>query len=199
MQYSIAIDNRGKSAITLQPPYAKSIRRFQVFGNKPVIANANNGVIFFFPTVDSHRILAEETPRQAGGKHEHKKEEGQYDSGYKQHLRQTIRVQAGGKWAEEQGSGELFHQAVYHAYFAEGENIAQIDLLIAIAASVGLNPDEARLALESGRYAKMVDADWRKAGEFGVTAVPTSIYEGKALVGFQEYEAFQQFIMRHNN
>jgi len=99
-----------------------------------------------------------------------------------------------GKWAEDQGAGELFHKAVYHAYFAEGENISQIDLLASVAASVGLNPDEARQALGSGRYGKMVDADWRKAGEFGVTAVPTSIYQGDSLVGFQEYEAFQRLI-----
>jgi predicted DsbA family dithiol-disulfide isomerase len=103
-----------------------------------------------------------------------------------------------GKWAEERGSGELFHKAVYHAYFAEGENIAQIDQLAAIAASVGLNPDEARQAIESGRYGAMVDEDWLKSGEFGVTAVPTSIYQDEALVGFQEYEAFQRLIKSHD-
>ncbi len=99
-----------------------------------------------------------------------------------------------GKWAEEMGSGEPFHMAVYHAYFADGKNIEQIDVLTAIAAAVGLNPDEAKQVIESGRYADKVDADWAKASELGVTAVPTSLYREKALVGFQDYAAFQQLI-----
>ena len=99
-----------------------------------------------------------------------------------------------GKWAEEKGAGEPFHMAVYHAYFAEGKNIGQIDVLAATAAAVDLNPDEAKQVIESGRYATQVDADWAKSGELGVTAVPTSLYQEKSLVGFQDYEAFQQLI-----
>lgn len=101
-----------------------------------------------------------------------------------------------GKWAEEMGAGEPFHMAIYHAYFAEGKNIGQPDILTATAASVGLDSDEAKQVIESGRYAAAVDADWTKAGELGVTAVPTTLYQGEALVGFQEYEAFQLLIQK---
>lgn len=99
-----------------------------------------------------------------------------------------------GKWAEEMGLGEEFHKAVYHAYFAEGKNIGQLDILTTTAEAVGLNPEEARQTIESGRYAAKVDADWSRATELGVTAVPTSLYSGESLVGFQEYEAFQRLI-----
>ena len=99
-----------------------------------------------------------------------------------------------GKWAEEMDVGEPFHMAIYHAYFAEGKNIGQLDVLIATAATVGLNPDEAKQVIETGRYAAMVDADWAKAQELGVTAVPTCLYQEKALVGFQDYSAFQQLV-----
>ena len=103
-----------------------------------------------------------------------------------------------GKWAEEKGAGEAFHMAVYHAYFAEGENIGQLEVLTTIAKSVGLSPDEARQALESERFAAVVDADWAQAGQLGVTAVPTCIYDGEALVGFQDYAAFQQLILKRS-
>jgi predicted DsbA family dithiol-disulfide isomerase len=99
-----------------------------------------------------------------------------------------------GKWAEEMGCGEAFHRAVYHAYFAEGKNISRIDILTDIAQTVGQNPEVAREAIESGRYAAKVEADWNKASILGVTAVPTSIYGEEALVGFQEYDAFQRLI-----
>jgi predicted DsbA family dithiol-disulfide isomerase len=99
-----------------------------------------------------------------------------------------------GKWADEMGCGEAFHMAVYHAYFAEGKNIGQVDVLTAIAADISQDPEEAREAIESGRYAAKVEEDWNRAAELGVTAVPTSIYQGEALVGFQDYAAFQQLI-----
>ena len=99
-----------------------------------------------------------------------------------------------GKWAEEMGCGELFHMAVYQAYFAEGKNIGQIDILTDLAKAVGQNPEAAREAIESGRYAAMVDTDWNKAAELGVTAVPTSLYGEESLVGFQDYDAFQRLI-----
>ena len=99
-----------------------------------------------------------------------------------------------GKWAEEIGFGEEFHQAVYHAYFADGKNIGQLDILLATAKTVGLDPEEARQVIESGRYAAKVDEDWNRAAELGVTAVPTSIYQRKHLVGFQDYEEFQKLI-----
>ena len=41
------------------------------------------------------------------------------------------RAQELGKWAEEQGRGEAYHRAVYHAYFVEGRNIAPVDEPIA--------------------------------------------------------------------
>jgi predicted DsbA family dithiol-disulfide isomerase len=39
------------------------------------------------------------------------------------------RAQELGKWAEEQGRGEVYHRAVYHAYFVEGRNIVLVDEL----------------------------------------------------------------------
>ena len=99
-----------------------------------------------------------------------------------------------GKWAEEMGCGEPFNKAVYHAYFAEGKNIGQIDILTDIAKAVGQNSEAAREAIESGRYAAKVEEDWNKAAELGVTAVPTSLYGEESLVGFQDYAAFQRLI-----
>jgi predicted DsbA family dithiol-disulfide isomerase len=101
-----------------------------------------------------------------------------------------------GKWAEEMGQGESFHMAVYHAYFAEGKNIGQLEVLTTIAAAVGLDPVAARQVIESGRYAAAVESDWKMASELGVTAVPTSLYQGRSLVGFQEYEAFRRLIQQ---
>lgn len=104
------------------------------------------------------------------------------------------RAQELGKWAEEQGAGEAFHMAVYHAYFVDGCNIALPAELAAIASRVGLNADMALQVLDTQSYAAAVDDDWRRASELGVTAVPTGIFRQHALVGFQPYVNYRRLI-----
>jgi len=104
------------------------------------------------------------------------------------------RAQELGKWAEDQGHGEDFHMAVYQAYFVDGANIATPEILAHIAESVGLDPDAALEVLDKRSYATHVDEDWKRAAELGVTAVPTTIFQKQALVGFQSYPSYRQLI-----
>jgi predicted DsbA family dithiol-disulfide isomerase len=103
-------------------------------------------------------------------------------------------AQALGKWAEEQGHGNEFHQAVYRAYFVAGVNIALVDELVRIAAAIGLPADGARTVLEERSCAAAVDADWQRAMDLRITAVPTHLCEGKRLTGFAAYEDFVRLI-----
>lgn len=106
------------------------------------------------------------------------------------------RAQELGKWAELQGNGDPFHRAVYRAYFVEGSNIALVDELMRIADSVGLPTDEAQAVLAERRFAATVDADWQRAEELRITAVPTHLCEGKRLVGFSDYADFLSLISK---
>jgi predicted DsbA family dithiol-disulfide isomerase len=99
-----------------------------------------------------------------------------------------------GKWAESRGAGDPFRRAVYNAFFVEGIDIGRADALVRIAGAVGLDPAEARGALEDRLFAPAVDADWRRARETGVTAVPTHDCDGRRLVGFAPYEDFRRLI-----
>lgn len=101
-----------------------------------------------------------------------------------------------GKWAEEQERGDQFRHAVHQAYFVDGVNIAQIDALVRIAASAGLSADEAQTVLAERSYAATVDADWKRAVDLRITAVPTHLFEGKRLVGFTGYDDYVQLIGR---
>lgn len=104
------------------------------------------------------------------------------------------RAQELGKWAEEQGAGEAFHAAVYRAYFVNGSNIALPEELTTIAAIAGLDPEAAQQVIASRSHAAAVDADWQRAARLGVTAVPTVIYQGQALVGFRPYADYQRLV-----
>jgi predicted DsbA family dithiol-disulfide isomerase len=101
-----------------------------------------------------------------------------------------------GKWAESRGSGEAFHQEVFRAYFVEGQNIAQSDVLQGVVRRVGLPQREASEVIENRSFRHEVDRDWMKARRMGVSAVPTLMAGGKTLVGAQPYSEMEQFLIQ---
>ena len=103
-----------------------------------------------------------------------------------------------GKWAEQMGKGQAFHDAVFRAYFADGRNIAEINILIDIATSVGLDATEAHDVMADRAFKEAVDTDWARAYESGVTAVPTFLMNGQTLVGAQTFNALADFMLQNN-
>ena len=99
-----------------------------------------------------------------------------------------------GKWADTQPGGDAIHDKLYRAYFVEGRNIGDVELLVEIAASVGLPAEEARAVLEERRYKDAVDADWEKSHRYGVTGVPTFVADRYGVVGAQPYEVLEQLV-----
>jgi predicted DsbA family dithiol-disulfide isomerase len=103
-----------------------------------------------------------------------------------------------GKWAEKLGRGDAFHDAVFRAYFADGLNIAEVNILADIATSVGLDAKEARDMIAARTFKEAVDTDWTRAHESRVTAVPTFVMNGQTLVGAQTFNALADFALQNN-
>ena len=99
-----------------------------------------------------------------------------------------------GKWAEQKGRGDEFHMAVYKAYFVDLRNIGEVGELVRLAQSVGLPEDDAEDVLVSGVCKEAVDSDWALSRELGVTAVPTYLIDGDAVVGAYPYEVLADFL-----
>jgi predicted DsbA family dithiol-disulfide isomerase len=98
------------------------------------------------------------------------------------------------KWAESEGKGDPFHEAVFRAYFVEGKNIGGADELVALAKSVGLPEKKARSVLEMRTFKEAVDSDWSRSHALGITGVPTFVVDHQAAVGFQPYEELEKFL-----
>ena len=49
-----------------------------------------------------------------------------------------------GKWTEARGVGDAFHHAVFLAYFRDGKNIGDTDVLIDLCQGIGLDPGSGR-------------------------------------------------------
>lgn len=98
------------------------------------------------------------------------------------------------KWAEEKGRGDDWHRAVFKTYFVDGKNIGKAGVLIEVATNVGLSAEEAKTVLDSRAYRSVVDADWSRARELGITAVPTFIMNRGRIAGAQPYDALEKFV-----
>jgi len=103
-----------------------------------------------------------------------------------------------GTWAETQPGGNAIHDKFFQAYFVEGRNVGDVEVIIDVVKSVGLDEQEARAVLAERRFKDAVDADWAKSRELGVTGVPTFVCNGpggpQGLVGAQPYENLQQLM-----
>ena len=101
------------------------------------------------------------------------------------------------KYAEAQGEeiGAAFHDAVYRAYWLEGRNIEEMDVLKAIATQVGLDSDGLMAGAANPQYEIAVNADLQQAYAYGLRGVPALIFEEKYLVsGWQTAEVLVQVI-----
>ena len=95
-----------------------------------------------------------------------------------------------GKWAETEGRGDAFHKAAFHAYFADGRNLARFEVLLDIAERAGLSPADAEQILADRPFRDAVDADWTRSARNGVTSVPTFQYGSERISGFRPPQDF---------
>jgi predicted DsbA family dithiol-disulfide isomerase len=101
-----------------------------------------------------------------------------------------------GTWADTQDGGDALHMKIYQAYFVDNKNVGDVDILVELAESAGLDGAAARKVLEERSFEAAVDADWDKARQMGVSGVPTYVAGGAGVVGAQPYEALEQ-LMEH--
>jgi predicted DsbA family dithiol-disulfide isomerase len=114
--------------------------------------------------------------------------------GARSHTYNSRLAQELGTWADTQEGGDALHEKIYQAYFVDNKNVGDVDVLVELAESVGLDGAEARKVVEERTFEEAVDADWDKAHQIGVTGVPTYIAGGAGVVGAQPYEALEQLV-----
>ncbi len=98
-----------------------------------------------------------------------------------------------GKYGDQRGVPQI-HDALYRAYFVDGLNLAEPDVLASAAAAVGIPAEEARQVLARRTMRAAVDADWVRSSTLGISGVPTFVVDGQRLVGAQPYEVLEQFV-----
>jgi len=94
-------------------------------------------------------------------------------------------------WAAEQGSQLPLKLALFRAYFSQGRDVSDPQVLLEVAAEAGFAPEAARQALVSGDHIKpvrMKEDYWRQQG---IQSVPAMVFQNKYLVsGAQGVEGY---------
>lgn len=98
-------------------------------------------------------------------------------------------------WAELQDRERALalKKALFRAYFADNENVADHEVLVRLVAAVGLDTEAARRVLDSDEYADAVRAQERHYQQAGIHSVPATIINGSQLIpGGQPPEVFER-------
>lgn len=101
----------------------------------------------------------------------------------------------GHKYAEGQGVGDRYHDAMFRAYWQQAQSIDELPVLREVAVSVGLDGDTFLEALQEPIFEQQVLADIYQAQRLGLSGVPAMIFDRKYLVsGAQPYDVLTDVV-----
>ncbi|HBK45762.1 MAG TPA: polyketide synthase [Xanthomonadaceae bacterium] len=99
--------------------------------------------------------------------------------------------------AAREGDAEQVAEALFHAHFAEGRNLADPQTLVAAGATGGLGEARIRAMLDSDEGLADVEAQLQQARDLGITAVPSFVVDGRFLIqGAQPPQAFAETLAK---
>ena len=94
-------------------------------------------------------------------------------------------------FAKEYDKQSEVEEALFKAYFTDGKNTDDTEVLLKIASEVGINKEKLETALANGTFSKDVKADELKAQQLGINGVPFFyMNESIQLSGAQDAKEF---------
>jgi len=104
----------------------------------------------------------------------------------------TIHAQAVTEYAKGFGKAGEFHHAAYKAFWEDGLNLGDFDVLKEIAIGVGIDWDDILPKLESREYDRLIQDQFDEAIQLGVTGVPGFLIDDRLwFTGAQPMEMFR--------
>lgn len=99
------------------------------------------------------------------------------------------------RWAAPRGAADRLVMALFAAHFCEGRDLANPDMLAALAGAEGLPRLAARGFLATGQEVDTVHAENLRAHRLGINGVPCFVVAGgSAIAGAQEPEVLERLL-----
>jgi predicted DsbA family dithiol-disulfide isomerase len=100
-------------------------------------------------------------------------------------------------YAKDRGRQLEMKERLLRAYFVQGRHVGRPEDLADLAAEVGLDRDDVLRSLLGDEYLGAVDADQRRAAQYGIHAVPFFVIDGRyGLSGAQPTEVFAEALAK---
>jgi predicted DsbA family dithiol-disulfide isomerase len=94
-------------------------------------------------------------------------------------------------WAAEQDQGDAMATALFRAYFSDGRNVSDPDVLVDCAADAGFDADAVCALLNGDDHAEAVRESQEQAQRRGITGVPCYVFGNEhAVTGAQSVDVF---------
>jgi predicted DsbA family dithiol-disulfide isomerase len=97
-------------------------------------------------------------------------------------------------WARAKGQADAMHDAIFRAFFERSEDLGQIEVLMDLAAGIGLDAADLKNSLTLHTHLPEVLADEQQAQKYGLTGVPAFIWNGHGLVGVQTDKNLERLV-----
>lgn len=95
------------------------------------------------------------------------------------------------QYSKTVGKGDQIEEALFHAYFTEGIDMADLDSLKSIGLKIGLSESELNRVLYSDEYSYEISQDIQEAQNLGLRGVPFFVVDRKfGISGAQPVEVF---------
>ena len=117
--------------------------------------------------------------------------------GNRTHTYNSRLVQELSKWGQRFPESSLLNQKIFEAYFVDGQNLANQNLLVKLAGEAGLSTQEAREVLENRVFKEAVDIDWMRSRQTGISGVPTFVIGQCRITGAKSYEMLERFVVKN--
>ncbi|MGW8483622.1 DsbA family oxidoreductase [Microbacterium sp. NPDC055903] len=97
--------------------------------------------------------------------------------------------------AKAEGLQHEMEERLMSAYFTEGKHVGRIDDLVELAAEVGLDAEQTRVALEGSVHLPAVRQDQAQAQAYGIQGVPFFVIDGQyGISGAQPPATFESVL-----
>lgn len=97
--------------------------------------------------------------------------------------------------AQEYGLQHPLKLALFDAHFTQGRDVSDVNVLVDVAKSVGLDGDAVAEVLASGSHAEQTRARQQFWKERGISGVPAMVFDGKYLLtGAQGADTYAQML-----
>jgi predicted DsbA family dithiol-disulfide isomerase len=100
------------------------------------------------------------------------------------------------EYAQQHGKFLEFHHAAYKAYWEDGLDLGDIQVLEGLAQATDLNAAEMVEQLETGFYTETVMQQYQQALQYGIQGIPTFVVGNLLFTGAHPYDIFKSAMSR---